>query len=84
MTYDIKVLSTIDQWAARHPAPDKPALLTGMGLFSPRQIAAAVRTDAPVGRLFVKMLVHNSENLPLVEVLKRLGGNNPPALAITK
>lgn len=50
---DIKAL--IDRWATTHPTPDEPALITGAGVFTPRQIAEAVQAGAPIGLLFMKM-----------------------------
>jgi len=44
-----RILYALNEWLARHPAPDQPALgVAQLGEFSPRELCAAVemRTDA--------------------------------------
>jgi hypothetical protein len=66
-----KIVRAVKLWADQHPEPDQPALMSGLGVFSPRQIAAEVtKKRSRVGRFFVDMIAHSASQLSLKEILQ--------------
>jgi len=69
-----KISQTVERWAARHPQREKPVLMTGMGFFSPRQLAEEVKAKTPTGRLFVKMIENSARRSSLDKILSAFEG----------
>lgn len=52
-----RLKDAFNSWASRHPEPDKATMgLFGQKPMSPREIAAAVESEAAEGKIFIRMV----------------------------
>jgi hypothetical protein len=59
-----QILDTLTVWAARHPAPDQPALsIASLGEYSPRALRDAVEKRTEVGRFFETMIIFGANRV---------------------
>ena len=66
------VKDCFNEWAARHPDPHGPAIMTHFGPYSPRQYAREVTLETSIGRERFKMIeyIMHKEKLDIKAALK--------------
>ncbi len=69
MSRDEQILEALSRWAAKHPRPDEPTIVTGSERFSPRQLVSEVRDRTRAGKLMLRVVEHSAEQKGLEEVI---------------
>jgi hypothetical protein len=72
-----RVVEVVERWASQHADPDKPTLLTSLGLFTPHQIVREIHQESPAGKLFLKVIESGASHSSLEEVLRRFEEKAP-------
>lgn len=74
MKRQTEIEKAVQTWASQHPQPDEPALRTGFGILTPRQMAAAIQGKTGAGKLLLRMIQQTAAKSSLQEVMATLEG----------